>query len=187
MLSLGMWDGILGEFGSEWGCLGWAEYCGRLSGRQDGCPKCKNPLNHMSTFVEVGKEKSCFRNSKRSDWVWVQSTCKQSGGKWFSKDQLATGHRWPMKSREKLSYKHLLRTCNISRIESSKKQTSQYLRHTTFDALEIAECTDYLLMKGVRQGYILLPYLFNLCKVHHEKCQPGWGTAGIQDCGEKYQ
>ena len=42
------------------------------------------------------------------------------------------------------------------------KQTSQYLRHTTSDALEIAECTDYLLMKGVCQGCILLPYLFNL-------------------------
>ena len=27
--------------------------------------------------------------------------------------------------------------------------------------------------KGIHQGYIMSPCLFNICRVHHEKCQAG--------------
>ena len=41
--------------------------------------------------------------------------------------------------------------------------------------------------KRVYQGYILSLCLFNLCKVHHAKCWPGWSPSWNQDCQKKYQ
>ena len=41
--------------------------------------------------------------------------------------------------------------------------------------------------KGVHQGYILSPCLFNICRVHHEKRWAGRSTSWNQDCWEKYQ
>ena len=41
--------------------------------------------------------------------------------------------------------------------------------------------------KGVHQGCILSPCLFNICIVHHEKCWAGRNTSWNQDCWEKYQ
>ena len=35
--------------------------------------------------------------------------------------------------------------------------------------------------KGVHQGCILSPWLFNLCRVHHAKCWAGWSTSWNQD------
>ena len=31
------------------------------------------------------------------------------------------------------------------------------------------------------------PCLYNICRVHHAKCQTGWITSWNQDCQEKYQ
>ena len=41
--------------------------------------------------------------------------------------------------------------------------------------------------KRAHQGCILSCCLFNLCIVHHEKCQAGWITSWTQGCWEKYQ
>ena len=41
--------------------------------------------------------------------------------------------------------------------------------------------------KGVCQGCMLSPCLFNICRVHHEKHWAGRRTSWNQDCRKKYQ
>ena len=41
--------------------------------------------------------------------------------------------------------------------------------------------------KAVNQGYRMSLCLFNLCRVHHAKCQARRSTSWNQDCQEKYQ
>lgn len=69
IISLGMRDDFLGEHGLVLGHKGKVGFFRWLAWREGGCPKYKNPLNHMSTFVEVGKGKSYFRISKYSGLV----------------------------------------------------------------------------------------------------------------------
>ena len=45
----------------------------------------------------------------------------------------------------------------------------------------------FQIRKGVSQGCILSPCLFNICKVHHAKCPAGWSTSWNQDSWRKYQ
>ena len=52
-------------------------------------------------------------------------------------------------------------------------------RHGTMDWFQIG--------KGVCQGYILSPCLFNICRAHQAKCQARWSTSWNQDCWEKCQ
>ena len=48
------------------------------------------------------------------------------------------------------------------------------------------ETTDWFQIgKGVCQGYILLPCLFDLYRVHHEKCWAGRSTSWNQDLPRK--
>ena len=48
--------------------------------------------------------------------------------------------------------------------------------------------TDWFkIRKRVQQGCIVSLCLFNICRVHHAKCQAGWLTSWNQDCQEKYQ
>ena len=41
--------------------------------------------------------------------------------------------------------------------------------------------------KGVHEGCILWPCLFNLCRVHSVRCWAGWSTSWNQACWERYQ
>ena len=70
-------------------------------------------------------------------------------------------------------------TCLLSNLYGGQEATVRS-GHGTTDWLQIG--------KGVCQGWILSPYLFNLlCRVHHEKCWTGWSISWNQDCREKYQ
>ena len=69
-------------------------------------------------------------------------------------------------------------TCLLRNVYANQKSTVRTGYGTT-DWFQIR--------KGVCQGCILSPCLFNLCRVHHEKCWTGWSTIWNQDCQEKYQ
>ena len=71
-----------------------------------------------------------------------------------------------------------LLTCLLRNLYTGQEATVR-TGHGTTDWFQIG--------KGVRQGCILSPCLFNLCRVHHEKCWAGRNTSWNQDCREKYQ
>ena len=69
-------------------------------------------------------------------------------------------------------------TCLLGNLYAGQEATVT-TRHGTKDWFQIG--------KGVCQGCILSPCIFNLCRVHHEKCWAGRSTRWNQDCQEKYQ
>ena len=65
-------------------------------------------------------------------------------------------------------------TCLLRNLHASQEATVR-TGHGTTDQLQIG--------KGVRQGCILSPCLFNLvCRVHHERRWAGRSTSWNQDC-----
>ena len=64
-------------------------------------------------------------------------------------------------------------TCLLRNLCADQEATIRTL-HGTTDLFKIG--------KGVPQGCISSPYLFNFCRVHHGKCQTGWITSWNQDC-----
>ena len=69
-------------------------------------------------------------------------------------------------------------TCLLRNLYAGQEATVR-TGHGTTDWFQIG--------KGVRQGCILSPYLFNLYAEHHEKRWTGRNTSWNQDCREKYQ
>ena len=63
--------------------------------------------------------------------------------------------------------------CLLRNLCADQEATIRTL-HGTTDLFKIG--------KGVPQGCISSPYLFNFCRVHHGKCQTGWITSWNQDC-----
>ena len=55
-------------------------------------------------------------------------------------------------------------------------------RHGTADWSQIRKAVHKTVHKAVYS-----PCLFNLCRVHHVKCQAGWSTSWNQGCWKKYQ
>ena len=69
-------------------------------------------------------------------------------------------------------------TCLLRNLYAGQEATVR-TGHGTTDWFQIG--------KGVGQGYILSPCLFNICRVHHEKRWTERSTSWNQDCQEKYQ
>ena len=69
-------------------------------------------------------------------------------------------------------------TCPLRNLYAGQEATVR-TGHGTADWFQIG--------KGVRQGCILSSCLFNLRRVHHEKCWTGRSTSWNQDCQEIYQ
>ena len=69
-------------------------------------------------------------------------------------------------------------TCLLRNMYAGQEATVR-TGHGTTDWFQIG--------KGVCQGCIFSPYLFNLYRVHHEKLWAGGSTSWNQDCREKYQ
>ena len=69
-------------------------------------------------------------------------------------------------------------TCLLRNLYAGQEATVR-TGHGIMDCFQIG--------KGVCQGCILSPCLFNICREHHEKCWAGWSMSWNQDCEEKYQ
>ena len=69
-------------------------------------------------------------------------------------------------------------TCLLRNLYAGQEATVR-TGHGTTDWFQIG--------KGVRQGCIFSPCLFNLCIAHHEKHWAARSTSWNQDCQEKYQ
>ena len=69
-------------------------------------------------------------------------------------------------------------TCLLRNLYSSQEATVR-TGHGTTDWFQIG--------KGVCQGCILSPCLFNFYAEYHEKCWTGRNTSGNEDCQDKYQ
>ena len=68
---------------------------------------------------------------------------------------------------------------NLLRNQYAGQEATVRTGHGTTDWFQIG--------KGVCQGCILSPWLFLICRIHHEKHWAGGSTSWNQDCQEKYQ
>ena len=67
-------------------------------------------------------------------------------------------------------------TCLLKNLFADQEITLR-TRHGTMDWFQIGD--------GIRQGCILSSCLFNMCRLYHVKCQPGWLTSWNHVCLEK--
>ena len=67
-------------------------------------------------------------------------------------------------------------TCLLKNLHADQEITLR-TRHGTMDLFQIG--------KGIHQGCILSSCLFNMCRLYHVKCQPGWLTSWNHVCPEK--
>ena len=69
-------------------------------------------------------------------------------------------------------------TCLMRNLYAGQEEIGSTI-HGTMDWFQIR--------KGVCQGCILSPCLFNTCRVHHVKCWARWSISWNKKCQEKYQ
>ena len=89
---------------------------------------------------------------------------------WAARD--CVDHNKPWKSLKEMEISDYL-TWLLGNSYASQEETVR-TGHGTTDWIQTG--------KGVCQGCIMSPCLFNLYRVHHEKCQAGWSTSWNQDC-----
>ena len=126
----------------------------------------EDPEIKLPTSVGSQKEQESSRTTSTSALlilpklltVWITTNCGKFLKRWEYQNTLPA-------SRETYMY--------------AGQEATVRTEHGTMDWFQIG--------KGVPQGCILSPCLFNLYRVHPEKCQAGQSTSWNHDCQEKYQ
>ena len=131
-------------------------------------PEIKLPTSAGSSKRQESSRKtsiSALLTMTKPLTVWITTNC----GKFFPQRK---------NGKEEMGIPdHLI--CLLRNLYSDQEATVR-TGHGTTDWFQIG--------KGVHQGCILSPYLFNLYAEYiHTKCWAGWSTSWNQDCQEKYK